>query len=210
MSKAFTKETDNEVEDEPETPDSLPAGMKNYITPQGLAWLKAELQDLWTIERPKVVEVVSWAAGNGDRSENGDYIYGKKRLREIDRRVRFLRKRLEIAHVVDPALQTNHDQVFFGATVTYADGNDMERRVRIVGVDETRGENRVADGEAGKMDGEAGETDGEVQTVSWISPIARALLKARVGDTLKVRTPNGPEPIEVIDISYGNSTAKAL
>ncbi len=194
MSKAFTKETDNEVEDEPEAPDFLPAGMKNYITPQGLARLKDELQELWTVERPKVVEVVSWAAGNGDRSENGDYIYGKKRLREIDRRVRFLRKRLEIAHVVDSARQTNHDQVFFGATVTYTDGNDVERRVRIVGVDETRGE--------------SGGKDEEVKTVSWISPIARALLKAQVGDTLEVRTPNGPEPIEVIEISYGEITAK--
>jgi transcription elongation factor GreB len=188
MSKAFTKETDNEGEDEPEAPDSLPAGMKNYITPQGLARLKDELQHLWTVERPKVVETVAWAAGNGDRSENGDYIYGKKRLREIDRRVRFLRKRLEIAHVVDPAQQTKHDQVFFGATVTYADGQDAERTVRIVGVDETHS---------------------ETGTVSWISPIARALLKARVGDTVEVRTPNGPEPIEIVKIFYDRAEAKS-
>jgi len=181
MSKAFTKETDNEAEDEPEAPDSLPAGMKNYITPRGLAALKEEIQNLWTVERPKVVEVVSWAAGNGDRSENGDYIYGKKRLREIDRRVRFLRKRLEIAHVVDPARQTRHDQVFFGATVTYADGQDVEHTVRIVGVD---------------------ETGNEAGAVSWISPIARAILKTQVGDTAEVRTPNGPEPIEIVKISY--------
>ncbi len=185
MSKAFTKENDNEGEDEPEAPDSLPVGLKNYITPRGLGRLKEELQHLWTVERPKVVEVVSWAAGNGDRSENGDYIYGKKRLREIDRRVRFLRKRLEIAHVVDPALQTKHDQVFFGATVTYADEKDVERTVRIVGVDETRGEAGV---------------------VSWISPIARALLKTRVGDTAEVRTPNGPEPIEIVKISYNETS----
>ncbi len=184
MSKAFTKETDGELEDEPEAPDSLPAGMKNYITPRGLARLQDELQHLWTVERPKVVETVSWAAGNGDRSENGDYIYGKKRLREIDRRVRFLRQRLEVAHVVDPARQTKHDQVFFGATVTYADMHDTECTLRIVGVDETRG---------------------EPGAVSWISPIARALLKACVGDTVEVRTPNGPEQIEVIKISYGGS-----
>jgi transcription elongation factor GreB len=167
-------------------PDSpgLPQGAKNYITPQGLARLQDELRQLTRVERPKVVEVVSWAAGNGDRSENGDYIYGKRRLREIDRRIRFLVKRLEIAEVVDPARQRNRDRVFFGATVTYADSRDEERTVRIVGVDEAR------------LD--LGE-------VSWVSPIARALLKAREGDTVKLRTPAGLESIEVVEISYPGS-----
>ncbi len=186
MSKAFTKEPDGEdVEDEaPEALEPLPAGLKNYITPQGLSCLQKELRELRSVERPKVVEVVSWAAGNGDRSENGDYIYGKKRLREIDRRIRFLHKRLEIAEVVDPGRQSNHEQVFFGARVTYADQHGNERQVRIVGVDETRG---------------------NPEAVSWISPVARALLKAYEGDTVEVRTPNGPESIEVIEISYGDS-----
>jgi transcription elongation factor GreB len=159
----------------------LPAGQKNYITPAGFARLQEELRALWNVERPKVVEVVSWAAGNGDRSENGDYIYGKKRLREIDRRVRFLRKRLEIAEVVESKLQTKRDQVFFGATVTYADSQDHERTVRILGVDEARSE------------------DGEI---SWISPVARALMRAYEGDVVDVRTPNGIERIEVVEISY--------
>lgn len=154
---------------------------KNYITPQGHARLQAELRHLRSVERPKVVEVVSWAAGNGDRSENGDYLYGKKRLREIDRRTRFLLKRLEIAEIVDPAQQKNRDQVFFGATVTYADDDDNERTVRIVGVDEV------------------GHEPGEI---SWISPVARALLKAREGDVVNIRTPAGLESIEVVEISY--------
>jgi transcription elongation factor GreB len=182
MSKAFTKESDNERdEDLPDEPDPLPAGQKNYITPAGLARLRDELHALWTVERPKVVEVVSWAAGNGDRSENGDYIYGKKRLREIDRRVRFLRKRMEIAEVVESKLQTKRDQVFFGATVTFADSEDRERTVRIVGVDEARSQ------------------EGEI---SWISPVARALMRAAEGDVVDVRTPNGIEQIEVVEISY--------
>jgi transcription elongation factor GreB len=179
MSKAFVKETDQD-DDLPEEA-ALPAGVKNYITPKGLEALRAELQHLTRVERPKVVEVVSWAAGNGDRSENGDYIYGKKRLREIDRRIRFLTKRIEIAQVVDPAQQKNRDQVFFGATVTYATADGTERTVRIVGIDEadlSRGE------------------------VSWISPIARALLKAREGDTVTLRTPNGLESLEVLEIRY--------
>lgn len=181
MSKAFTKETDAEADDEAEAGPALPAGAKNYITPAGLQRLRDELAQLWNAERPKVVEIVSWAAGNGDRSENGDYLYGKRRLREIDRRVRFLRKRLEIAEPVDPNLQTNRAQVFFGATVTYIDEADMERTVRIVGVDEARQEH------------------GEI---SWVSPVARALLKARVGDTVEVRTPQGRQSIEVIKIAY--------
>jgi transcription elongation factor GreB len=180
MSKAFTREPETEDE-EPDAPDSVPAGVKNYITPQGLERLQDELRQLRTVERPKVVEIVSWAAGNGDRSENGDYIYGKRRLREIDRRIRFLLKRLEIAEVVDPARQKNRDQVFFGATVTYADARDQERTVRIVGIDEARFDR------------------GEI---SWLSPVARALLKARTGDAVDVRTPAGVERIEVLKISY--------
>ncbi len=184
MSKAFTKESDNEHDgDLPDEPDPLPSGLKNYITPGGLERLREELRELWDVERPKVVETVAWAAGNGDRSENGDYIYGKKRLREIDRRVRFLRKRIEIAEVVDSKLQKNRDQVFFGATVTYADARDRERKVRLVGVDEVRLE------------------EGEI---SWISPVARALLKAREGDTVAVRTPHGAEEIEVVAIAYSD------
>jgi transcription elongation factor GreB len=179
MSKAFVKETDQDDELPEEV--ALPAGVKNYITPAGLQALRDELHQLTRVERPKVVEVVSWAAGNGDRSENGDYIYGKKRLREIDRRIRFLTKRIEIAQVVDPAQQKNRDQVFFGATVTYATADGAERTVRIVGIDEadlSRGE------------------------VSWVSPIARALLKAREGDTASLRTPNGLESLEVLEIRY--------
>lgn len=159
----------------------LPAGSKNYITPEGLVALQDELRQLSRVERPKVVEVVSWAAGNGDRSENGDYIYGKKRLREIDRRIRFLVKRMEIAEVVDPRRQKNRDRVFFGATVTYADSAGTERTIRIVGVDEARLER------------------GEV---SWISPVARALMKAQEGDVVRIRTPAGLESIEVVEISY--------
>ena len=182
MSKAFTKETDGDADDELETAAALPPGTKNYITPAGFKRLQEELRHLRRVERPKVVETVAWAAGNGDRSENGDYIYGKKRLREIDRRMRFLSKRLEIAEVVDPAQQKRRDQVFFGATVTYADARDQERTVRIVGVDEARHE------------------QGEV---SWVSPVARALLKAREGDMVEVRTPGGVESIEVVKIEYG-------
>lgn len=183
MSKAFVKEQDGiDVEDDDlDEPDALPTGQKNYMTPEGFERLRAELRELRRVERPKVVEVVSWAAGNGDRSENGDYIYGKKRLREIDRRIRYLEKRIRSAEVVDPALQKNRDQVFFGATVTYVNGRDEEVTVRIVGVDEARLER------------------GEV---SWVSPIARALLKAYEGDEVKVRTPNGLEEVEVLAISY--------
>jgi transcription elongation factor GreB len=182
MSKAFTKETDADTDDEMEDAAPLPAGTKNYITPEGFAALREEFRTLLHVERPKIVEVVAWAAGNGDRSENGDYIYGKKRLREIDRRVRFLSKRLEIAEVVDPAQRKIFDQIFFGATVTYAHEDGAEHTVTIVGVDE-------ADFDRGQ--------------VSWISPIARALLKARVGDVVDIQTPKGREPIEVVAISYG-------
>ena len=184
MSKAFTKETDADDDDLPDTAAALPAGTKNYLTPLGFDRLMSELDHLVAVERPQVVEVVSWAAGNGDRSENGDYIYGKKRLREIDRRIRFLRKRLEIAEVVDPARQRSLDRVFFGATVTYANAEDEERTIRIVGVDEAR------------------QDQGEV---SWISPIARALHKAEEGDVVRVATPHGIEEIEVVRIAYGEN-----
>ena len=166
-------------EDDEEAP--LPPGGKNYMTPDGLDRLKEERRRLWSVDRPEVVRVVEWAAGNGDRSENGDYIYGKKRLREIDRRLRFLDKRLAAAVPVDPKRQVRRDQVFFGATVTYAHGDDSETTVSIVGIDETEfGPGRV----------------------SWTSPVARALMKSRVGDTVKVRTPTGPEAIEVVEIAY--------
>jgi transcription elongation factor GreB len=181
MSKAFTKKTDND-DDGQEEADTLPAGQKNYMTPAGLAALKDELRKLLYEERPKVVEVVSWAAGNGDRSENGDYIYGKKRLREIDRRVRYLTKRIENAEVVDPQLQKNIDRVFFGATVEYARENGTEQTVTIVGIDE-------ADLAKGK--------------ISWLSPVARAMMKLEVGDTAEFRTPAGPGTIEILSISYG-------
>ena len=185
MSKAFTKESDADDEDELQLP-ALPAGGKNYITPTGYATMRAELLDLIDTERPKIVEVVHWAASNGDRSENGDYLYGKKRLREIDRRIRFLTKRLEIAEITEPSLHFGGEQVFFGATVTYADPGGLERSVRIVGIDE------------------AESARGEV---SWVSPIARTLLKARVGDTLTLLTPQGPVEIEVLAVDYPAPTA---
>jgi len=180
MSKAFVRENDTE-EDQPDEHEVRPAGKKNYMTPKGFQDLQDEFKHLMRVERPKVVEVVSWAAGNGDRSENGDYIYGKKRLREIDRRIRFLTKRMESAEVVDPARQKNRDRVFFGATVTYANERDEEKTVTIVGIDE-------ADLAQGR--------------ISWISPVARALLKAQVGDVVEVRTPAGGDSLEVIEIRY--------
>ena len=182
MSKAFVKEADETDVELPDDAPAIPAGLKNYMTPEGHRRMQEELRRLMREERPKVVDIVAWAAGNGDRSENGDYIYGKQRLREIDRRIRFLSKRLESAEVVDPAKQTRRDQVFFGATVTYAK-DDAEMTVTIVGIDE-------ADLDEGK--------------VSWISPIARALMKSQEGDIVELRTPNGIEPIEVIEIRYGD------
>jgi transcription elongation factor GreB len=182
MSKAFTRETDTEDDDaEDISAPALPSGVRNYLTPQGYARLRAELLSLLDDERPRVVEVVSWAAKNGDRSENGDYLYGKKRLREIDRRIRFLTKRLDIAEVADPSVHHGNDQIFFGATVTYVTQKGDERRVTIKGVDEA--------------DNLAGE-------VSWVSPVARALLKARVGDEVQLMTPGGVERLEVVDVSY--------
>lgn len=181
MSKAFTKETDHE-DDGVEEAETLPANQKNYVTPQGFAVLKEEWRQLMCEERPKVVEVVSWAAGNGDRSENGDYIYGKKRLREIDRRVRYLLKRIENAEIVDPAQQKNKKQVFFGATVKILRGEDaVKQTVTIVGIDE-------ADFSKGR--------------ISWLSPVARALMKLHVGDVVELRTPSGLEPIEIVSIKY--------
>ena len=182
MSKAFTKETEDAAEPfEVESGPALPAGAKNYITAAGHRRLQDELKQLVKVERPKVVETVAWAAGNGDRSENGDYIYGKKRLREIDSRIRFLTKRLEIAEIVDPAAQPNREQIFFGATVTYATSDDREHTVTIVGIDE-------ADADRGR--------------VSWIAPVARALLKARVGDVVDLKGPRGVDTLEVVAIEY--------
>ena len=182
MNKAFTKEPDSDADDGEELPGQvLPAGGKNYITPAGYARLRGELFELIDNERPKIVDVVHWAASNGDRSENGDYLYGKKRLREIDRRIRFLTKRLEIAVVSDPALHHGSDQVFFGATVSYVNEADVERTVTILGID---------------------EADSLQHQVSWISPIARTLLKARVGDELRLQTPLGVETIEVLAVRY--------
>ncbi|MGH6818605.1 MAG: transcription elongation factor GreB [Methylovirgula sp.] len=180
MSKAFTKEAETETDLDDEVPE-LPAGIKNYITPEGLQRLRDEFRQLQQDERPKIVEIVTWAAGNGDRSENGDYIYGKRRLREIDRRMRFLMKRIEIAEVVDPGKQKDKDRVFFGATVTYCNGAGEEKTVRIVGIDEARS---------------------ELGEISWISPVAKALLKAEEGDVVEVRTPKGAERLEVIKIAY--------
>jgi transcription elongation factor GreB len=181
MSKAFTKETDADEDDDAGAATPLPAGGKNYITPQGYARLRAELLELMDVDRPKVVEAVHWAAKNGDRSENGDYIYGKKRLREIDRRIRFLTKRLEIAEVTDPSVHHGSDQVFFGATVRYEDEAGNERSVTIMGID---------------------EADSAQSQVSWISPIARALLKAREGDVVKLATPGGVHDVEVLAVNY--------
>ncbi len=188
MNKAFTKETDGDDDDDDLAPPELPTGGKNYITPHGYARLREELMTLMDVERPKVVETVSWAAKNGDRSENGDYLYGKKRLREIDRRIRFLTKRLEIAEVSDPSLHHGRDQVFFGATVTYATAQGEQRTITIKGVDE-----------ADSLQGE----------VSWVSPVARALLKAREGDEVTFATPAGPQTLEVLAVRYPPRTPAA-
>lgn len=180
MSKAFTKETDQDGEEEIVLP-ALPKGVKNYITPQGLKALKDELLLLIDKERPEVVKVVSWAASNGDRSENGDYIYGKRRLREIDRRIRFLIKRIESAEEFDPSIHYGNDQVFFGATVTYERDNGEEETVTIVGIDE--------------LDPLQGK-------ISWISPVARTLTKAHIGDTVTLSTPSGVDNLTILEVSY--------
>lgn len=181
MNKAFVRENDNEDEDELAPALKLPAGTRNYITPRGHARLKEELEQLVKRERPHVVEIVAWAASNGDRSENGDYIYGKRRLREIDRRIRFLTKRLDIAEVVDPLRQGDNDQVFFGARVTVADPSGVENTYTIVGVDE-------ADVARGR--------------ISWVSPLARALIKSREGDTIRFQSPLGIREMDIIEVVY--------
>ncbi len=182
MSKAFTKEADQSVdEEEPQSAPPLPLGLKNYITPAGYQRLKDEFDQLWKIERPALVQTITWAASNGDRSENGDYIYGKKRLREIDRRIRFLSKRLDNAVVVDPAQRENCDQVFFGATVTVCRQDGAEYIYSIVGVDEA---------DAGRG------------LISWVSPLARALLKARADDVVLLHIPDGVEKLVVVKVAY--------
>jgi transcription elongation factor GreB len=180
MSKAFTRETDSDDEDDLPAAAPVPGG-KNYITRAGYERLRSELLALIDEERPRIVDVVHWAASNGDRSENGDYLYGKKRLREIDRRIRFLTQRLEIAEVVDPSLHFGGDQVFFGATVSYADNSGQETTVTIRGVDE------------------ADSAQGEI---SWVSPVARALLRARVGDVVRLVVPGGVQELEVLAVQY--------
>ncbi len=182
MSKAFTRENDAEADDdEDESVPALPVGVKNYMTPAGYASLNAEFEQLWKSERPKLVEVIHWAASNGDRSENGDYIYGKKRLREIDRRIRYLTKRLDNAEVVDPATREATDQVFFGATVTVRDDQGVQGTFSIVGID---------------------EADPAKNRISWVSPMARALLKAREGDVVNLLTPAGKRELEILEVRY--------
>ena len=185
MSKAFTSE-ETPADDESDAPEvsPLPAGARNYMTPGGFARLRRELDMLTSKDRPELVATVAWAAGNGDRSENGDYIYGKKRLREIDRRIRFLVRRLDNAEVVDPAMPRDSDaetRVWFGATVTVDNASSGRRTLSIVGID---------------------EVDTDRGYISWISPMARALMKAREGDTVVVRTPGGNEEVEVVDVRY--------
>ena len=183
MNKAFTRESDDEDDADEAQPATspLPAGTRNYITPAGYARIKVELDHLLRSERPHVVEVVHWAASNGDRSENGDYIYGKRRLREIDRRIRFLTRRLDLAEIVDPLGQQNTDQVFFGATVTIGDEQGNEQCYQIVGID---------------------ETDFARGRISWVSPLARALLKSREGDRVRFQSPAGWREIDVLEIDY--------
>lgn len=183
MNKAFVRESDGDDDEELQPVLGIPHGTPNYITPAGHARLKEELEHLVKRERPHVVEIVAWAASNGDRSENGDYIYGKRRLREIDRRIRFLTKRLDIAEIVDPLRQGDNDQVFFGATVTIGDPDGSEHVYTIVGID---------------------EADASVGRISWISPLARALLKAREGDSIRFMSPVGVRELEILDVFYGD------
>jgi transcription elongation factor GreB len=180
MNKAFVKESENEDDDDLAMP-AMPVGAKNYITPQGYQRIREELLQLIDVDRPEVVRVVHWAASNGDRSENGDYIYGKRRLREIDRRIRFLTKRLDLAEVVDPSVHHGSEQIFFGATVKYENQAGEEHAITIVGVDE--------------LDPLHGK-------ISWVSPVARALTKAHVGDIVTLQTPAGMEELEVREVSY--------
>lgn len=181
MSKAFVREVDGDDEEGLEVSLSLPSGTRNYISPAGHARLKSELEQLVKRERPHIVEIVSWAASNGDRSENGDYIYGKRRLREIDRRIRFLTKRLDIAEIVDPLRQGGNDQVFFGATVTIVEIDGIENTYTIVGVD---------------------ETDAARGRISWVSPLARAVIKSREGDTVRFQSPLGIREVGIVEVVY--------
>jgi transcription elongation factor GreB len=180
MNKAFVKESDGDDDDDGGLPP-IPPGAKNYITPQGYQRIREELLQLIDTERPEVVKIVHWAASNGDRSENGDYIYGKRRLREIDRRIRFLTKRLDLAEVVDPSIHHGSDQVFFGATVTYLNGTGSEQSITIVGIDE--------------LDPLKGK-------ISWVSPVARALTKSREGDVITLTTPAGVDELEILSVTY--------
>ena len=181
MNKAFVKESDADEDDDIGGLPPIPPGAKNYITPQGYQRIREELLQLIDVERPEVVRVVHWAASNGDRSENGDYIYGKRRLREIDRRIRFLTKRLDLAEVVDPSVHHGSDQVFFGATVTYVNAAGDEQTISIVGIDE--------------LDPLHGK-------ISWVSPVARALTKAKEGDVITLRTPAGDDELEILRVTY--------
>ena len=181
MNKAFVKESDADEDDDIGGLPPIPPGAKNYITPQGYQRIREELLQLIDVERPEVVRIVHWAASNGDRSENGDYIYGKRRLREIDRRIRFLTKRLDLAEVVDPSVHHGSDQVFFGATVTYVNAAGDEQTIRIVGIDE--------------LDPLHGK-------ISWVSPVARALTKAKEGDVITLRTPAGDDELEILRVTY--------
>jgi transcription elongation factor GreB len=181
MSKASNPQADTDEEDAEQGLPPIPAGVKNYITPAGFKRLKDEALHLLDKERPELVKVIQWAASNGDRSENADYIYGKRRLREIDRRIRFLTKRLDAAVVVDPATREATDQVYFGATVTVAHADGEEKTYAIVGID---------------------EADASLGRISWISPLARAMLKAREGDTVILRTPAGNEPLDIVAVVY--------
>ena len=181
MNKAFVKESDGDDDDDLGGLPPIPPGSKNYITPQGYQRIREELLQLIDVERPEVVKVVHWAASNGDRSENGDYIYGKRRLREIDRRIRFLTKRMDLAEVVDPSAHHGSDQVFFGATVSYVNAAGEEHAVTIVGIDE--------------LDPLRGK-------ISWVSPVARALTKAREGDVVTLRTPAGDDELEIVSVQY--------
>jgi transcription elongation factor GreB len=180
MNKAFVKESDGDDDDEGGLPP-IPPGAKNYITPEGYQRIREELLQLIDTERPEVVKIVHWAASNGDRSENGDYIYGKRRLREIDRRIRFLTKRLDLAEVVDPSIHHGSDQVFFGATVTYLNSAGSEQSITIVGIDE--------------LDPLKGK-------ISWVSPVARALTKSREGDVITLTTPAGIDELEILSVTY--------
>jgi transcription elongation factor GreB len=182
MNKAFVKESaGDEDEDAQALAQAIPAGARNYITPAGYQRIKDELLELIDVDRPEVVRIVHWAASNGDRSENGDYIYGKRRLRQIDGRIRFLTKRMDSAAITDPTVHHGNDQIFFGATVTYLNGVGEEHTVTIVGIDE--------------LDPLNGK-------ISWVSPVARAMTKAREGDEVTLQTPLGPETLEILKVSY--------